>query len=108
VRNPFFGPVPGNHQVFRYVLPTEADPDELFVVGLNQVDVEEIAFWDGGDWVEGDATLDAIPVPDDAIRGGVVLVRTDVDMNRGPVGLPSLTDQAPAEAPTDEDAEEDA
>jgi hypothetical protein len=108
VRNPFFGPAPGNSQIFRYVLPTGADPDELFVVGLNQVDVEEIEFWDGDDWVAGDATLDAIPVPDDAIRGGVVLVRTDVDMNRGPVGLPSLTDRAPAEEATDADAEEDA
>ena len=46
VRNPFFGPVAGNNQVFRYVLPTDADPDELFVVGLDQVDIEEIAFWD--------------------------------------------------------------
>ena len=108
VRSPFFGPVPGNLQVFRYVLPTEADPDELFVVGVHQVDAEEIAFWDGGEWVEGDATLDAIPVPDDAIRGGVVLVRTDVDMNRGPVGIPGLTDQAPAGEPIDDDAEEDA
>jgi hypothetical protein len=104
VRSPFFAPVPGNDQVFRYVLPTAADPDQLFVVGIGQVDAEEIAFWDGSDWVEGDATLDAIPVPDEAIRGGAVLVRTDVDMNQGPVGLPSLTDQAPAEEPAGEDA----
>jgi hypothetical protein len=104
VRNPFFGPVPGNNQVFRYVLPTDADPEELFVVGLDQVDIEEIAFWTGSRWVDGDATLDAVPVPESAIRGGAVMIRTDVDMNRGPVGLPSLTDRAPIEEPAEEDA----
>lgn len=96
VRGPFgFAVRPANDQVIRYLLPAGADPDALFLIGHDKLNIEEISFWDGAQWVEADASDDVIAVPDAALRHGVVLLRTDVDMNVGVQGIPQLTDTSP-------------
>lgn len=96
VRGPFgFAIGPVSDQVIRYVLPPDADPDALFLVGHDKLGIDEVSFWDGTDWVDAPASDEVILVPAGANRGGVVLVRTDVDMNLGVQGMPQLTDQAP-------------
>lgn len=98
VRGPFgFAVQPASDLVIRYLLPPDADPDALFLVGHDDLNIDELSFWDGTEWVEADASADLVLVPAGAIRQGVVLVRTDVDMNVGAQGMPELTDEAPAE-----------
>lgn len=97
VRGPFGFVAAGSDQVIRYVLPPDAAATErpLFLVGADDVDAEEVSFWDGERWLEADASLDAVPVPAEAVRDGVLLARTDVQMDQGPQGYPTLTDEEP-------------
>ena len=80
-------------QVIRYLLPPDADTSDvdLVLLGTDRLDIEEVSFWTGTEWETADASLDAIPVPPEAIRGGAVLVMTDVDMNTGMPGVLTLT-----------------
>jgi hypothetical protein len=97
VRGPFgFAVAPANEMVIRYLLPPGTAPGDLFLTGADDVDVDEISFWDGEQWIASDATLDAIPVPEQAVRDGTLLVLTDVNPNTGVTGLPTLTDEAPS------------
>lgn len=101
-RGPFMAMAgPGmSDQVTRYLLPPDADTSDvdLVLLGTNRLDIEEVSFWTGTEWEEADASLDAIPVPPEAIRDGAVLVMTDVDMNTGMPGVLTLTTAAdPAE-----------
>lgn len=97
-RSPFtFNVAGGTDQVLRYLLPPGADPEELFLVPGNRADADEIAFWDGSRWIDANASLDAIPVPQEAVRDGTVLVLADVDINMEPGGVPVLTDESPTE-----------
>lgn len=98
VRGPFgFNGGMVSDQVFRFVLPSDADPAELYLVDHGNLNIHELAFWDGANWVEADPTEEVLLIPVDAIRDGVVLVKTDVDMNIPQQGIPTLTDQAPEE-----------
>jgi hypothetical protein len=96
VRGPFgFNGGMVSDQVFRYVLPQDANVDELYLVDHVNLNVHELSFWDGESWVDADPLDEAVAIPEDTIRNGVLLVRTDVDMNVPQQGLPTLTDQAP-------------
>jgi len=103
VRSPWFGSASaaGSNQVVRYLLPADADLADgagtgtdsgLFLIGTDDLDVDELAFWDGERWVDADPSLDAVPIPRDAVRQGSVLVRTNANLNEGPVGTPRITD----------------
>jgi hypothetical protein len=95
-RSPFtFNVAGGTDQVIRYLLPPDADPQQLFLVRGNRIGADEVSFWDGSRWIEADPTLDPIPVPAEAIRDGAVLVLTDVRMDMEPGGIPVLTDEEP-------------
>jgi len=61
------------------------------------LNIHELAFWDGDEWIEANALDEVVLVPAGAIRDGVVLVQTDVDMNIPQQGMPTLTDQPPEE-----------
>lgn len=101
-RGPFMAMMgPGSSdQVIRYLLPPDAvtSAADLVLRGADRADIEEVSFWTGTEWEEADATLDAIPVPAEAIRSGAVLVMTDVDMNTGVPGVLTLTTADPDEA----------
>jgi len=99
VRGPFgFNAGMVNDQVFRFVLPPDANPDELYLTDHVNLNIHELSFWDGAAWVEADPEDEMLLVPAEAIRGGVILVKTDVDMNIPQQGIPTLTDQVPEEA----------
>ena len=98
VRGPFgFNGGMVNDQVFRYVIPPDADPEALFLIDHVNLNIHELAFWDGDEWIEANAQDEVVLVPAGAIRDGVVLVQTDLDMNIPQQGMPTLTDQAPEE-----------
>ena len=82
----------GTDQTIRYLLPPDAAPEDLVMTGMADVDVDDLAAWDGRRWVDlAIGEDDVAAVPDSVVRQGSVLVRTDIDMNSGTIGYPTLT-----------------
>jgi hypothetical protein len=91
VRHPWMGGGAGTDQMIRYLLPPDASTEELVITGMEDVDVEELAAWDGRQWFDLAIDDDVAALPESAVRQGSVLIRTDIDMNSGTIGYPTLT-----------------
>jgi len=91
VRTPFGpnGDGSGDEQIYRYVLAPGTDAADGLVLADGVRD-DGVSFWDGSDWIEGRQRDAEVPVPEAALRDGVVLVRTDVDPFGDPGVIPTL------------------